>query len=95
MNKIYPHPVVIVLTVLAFPFAFWPDYPVRSAHADPKPGLWQEGTFTVNGESIQKFRDTTHGSNTACYLIRRTSGGQGPANPQQEVVTLSCVSEKP
>lgn len=64
-----------------------------SAQELRKSGVWYEGKFTVEGEEIQKFRDTTHGSNNVCYLIRRTYGGQSPSNPEQKIVSLTCVSE--
>lgn len=78
--------VLVVAMVASFAFG-------RPAGAQAKPGIWLEGTFTVNDEAIQKFRDTTHGSNNACYLIRRTLGGLDPSHPEQEIVTMTCTAE--
>jgi hypothetical protein len=57
----------------------WPS------RADPKPGIRQEGAFNISGETVIRFRDTTHGSNNVCYFVV----------PRGEREAISCVKETP
>lgn len=63
------------------------------AHADPKPGLWQESVTQADGVTIRKIRDTTGGEATVCYVASKifpsTYGG-----PDHASVAISCIPEK-
>lgn len=61
---------------------------IHLAHADPKPGLWQESMTQADGVTVRKIRDTTGGEFNVCYVAsNRTS-------PESVAVAISCLPEK-
>lgn len=61
----------------------------HEAHADPKPGLWQEQSTTANNVRIQKIRDTTGSDHNVCYIASR----EGTQTVDSFAVSISCVAE--
>lgn len=97
MKKI--HPMAIMLMVWPFMFAlllwvFLSTGHPRAAHADPKPGLWQESAIHADGVTIRKIRDTTGGESNVCYVASRLNVGINPTEPRNDSVSISCVPEK-
>lgn len=68
---------------------------VHLAHADPKPGLWQESVTQADGVTVRKIRDTTGGDFNVCYVASRVAlpGGSLSA-PMTVSVAISCVPER-
>lgn len=62
---------------------------VPCAHADPKPGIWQEQSTSADGVTIRKMRDTTNGEFNICYVASRASAAGLPV-----AVAISCLPEK-
>jgi len=72
---------------------------VSVAHADPKPGLWQEQSTVADGVTIRKIRDTSGGDFNVCYIASRISVGipgtvGAGARDLPIAVAISCLPEK-
>lgn len=76
--------------------AFWFNETliIHSAHADPKPGLWQEQSTTTDGVMVQKIRDTTGGDFNVCYVASHIENNNGEWSRYTPTVSISCVVEK-
>ncbi len=64
---------------------------VSVAHAEPKPGLWQEQVTSADGVTVRKLRDTTGGDFSVCYVASRIEGA-GATRPAI-AVSISCLPE--
>lgn len=72
-----------------------PWFFICRAHADPKPGLWQEGSTQSNGVTVQKIRDTTGGDHNVCYVASQVYKSAGESYSDMGAVSISCVPERP
>lgn len=80
---------LILMLALAFKVVAIP-----SAHADPKPGLWQEAVTQADGVTVRVLRDTTQGNFNVCYLASRLEPGISPSDPRNVAVAISCLPER-
>lgn len=79
--------VFAVAAVAVLVFARW-------AHADPRPGLWQEAVVIADGVTVRKIRDNTGGDSNICYVASRLDVGLSPSDPRNAAVAISCVPER-
>lgn len=88
------HPVVLVVLGAALAVGLVLTRGERQAHADPKPGLWQEAVTQADGVTVRVIRDTTGGNFNVCYVASRTGDRGMSGSPQPITVAISCVPER-
>ena len=62
------------------------------AAADPKPGIWYQNKFDMEGVTIRKFYDNTQGASVVCYLAQ--SEWTGSQLYTYHSMSISCVPVK-
>lgn len=83
---------IAAAAVIAVSFILVVDH--GPAHADPKPGIWQEAATQADGVTVRVIRDTTSGNFNVCYVASRVSPRGLNGSAETMAVAISCVPEK-
>lgn len=86
-EKVSPRVALMAMAAIIVALLFC-AYFDRTAHAEPKPGLWQEQTTVADGVTIRKIRDTTGGDFNVCYVASVATSSLYPAT------SISCIPER-